>query len=182
MTTINEDSEQEHSDPLDGAAIGETVTIRESVDLPVINFSPDVYFGSDRFGDCDVAGLELVEDADGHEAVRVVFEGEVTKQLPRRWDYHREPVTAEEKRAHWRKTWLKRAGQAAAFVLPFAFAGLIATRVMNGLAGVTLNGEPMAPASGTDIWLSVVPILVVAALIAYGLQGGFPGTVRGGHR
>jgi hypothetical protein len=178
----HERKQQENSDPLAGAAIGETRTVRTSKTLYSIDLTPDEYFGTDRFPDhIDIADVELVEtdDMSCGPDIRITWEGEVTKQLPSRWDYHREPVTEEEKRTARRKTWAKRLGSVGITVGTLAFTGWIAAHVMQQFAGVTINGEPMTVGSPTEIFVSMVPLLLVAALIAYGIQGGLPGMVGG---
>lgn len=185
MTSNNENTEQENSDLLDGAAIGETVTVRTSKTLHSINLTPDEYFGTDRFPDhIDITDVELVEtdDMSCGPDIRITWEGEVTKQLPSRWDYHREPVTEEEIRTARRKKWGKRLMSAGLTVGTLGLTGWIAANVMQEFAGITINGEPMTVGSPTEIFVSMVPLLLLAALIVYGLQAGFPGMAGGTRR
>lgn len=131
-------------DPLDGADVGETRAVRESVDLHTAEFRPAAFYGTDRIGTGDVAGIEVVEDEYGDEVVRVDFEGDLTKALPPRWDYCAEPVTEEQRRSERRWRWASRLGRWGVHAAMFGVSVLIAHRLMQDVAGkLTVNGEPM---------------------------------------
>lgn len=170
---------EDESDPLDGADIGETVAVREPMTLHAINFShPDVFRGSDRYGYPDIADVELVENDEGYHDIRIIWEGEVTKQLPRRWDRRAEPVTEREKRQARRRTWAKRIGGALSFLLPWALVVGVAWHVMGAVSSnMTINGEPMAAPDPTSFAVTAGLVVVLAAIIHWGVNGGFPGTV-----
>lgn len=172
----------ETDDPLDGAVIGETHTIRETQTLHGINMGPDVFWGSDRFGDADIVDVEIIETGDeDYNDIKVTWEGDITKRLPRRWDYHREPVTEAEKRTAARRKWLGRAAHALAVIVPVGLATWIGTHVTNAaLSGMTINGEPMGGTATTvvDTASLVLIVMAISALIIYGMKGGFPGKVN----
>lgn len=170
----------ESKDPLDGADIGETATVSETVDLYGINMAPDVFFGSDRFGDADIVDVEIVEtDGEDYNNIKVTWEGEMTKQLPLRWDYHREPVTEEEKRVASRRKWLYRGGRAAAVLIPMGLATWLAAVMMRRVSGeMTINGEPVVAPTFAEMLPAMAAVLLLSALIMYGLKGGFPGMAR----
>lgn len=169
-------------DPLDGASIGETTTVTETVDLYGINMAPDVFFGSDRFGDADIVDVEIVETGgEDYNNLKVTWEGDMTKRLPRRWDYHREPVTETEKKAAARKKWLSRGIQAASLVIPLGLATAVATHMMGQLDGsMTINGEPLNAPTFAELAPAVLLVFLISAVIAWGMKGGFPGKVRAG--
>lgn len=169
----------ENTDPLNGKDVGETVTVTESKTLHSINFTPDVYFGSDRFGDVEISDVEVIEGDEGEaEDIRITWEGDITKQLPRRWDYHRDPVTQEEKSQQRKKKWLSRGAAALSLIVPSAVAVFIATRVMNSIAGkMTVNGQAMTAPSTAETATVMGVILLLAAVIVYGMKGGLPGKV-----
>lgn len=164
------------ADPLEGADVGETRTVRETKTLHGINMEPDVYYGSDRFGETRIADVEVVRGDDGEaDDIRVTWEGDVTKALPRRWDYCREPRTAAEERAATRKKWLGRAAKAVGFLLPVGVATLVASHVMNGLSGdLTINGEPMVAPTAVELVPLVVMVMGLAAFFAWAVSGGIP--------
>ena len=180
MNVVGNTMTQEKSDPLDGAAVGETKRVIETVDLYGINMAPDVFIGSDRFGDHDIANVEIIEtDDEDYNNIRVTWEGEITKQLPLRWDYHSEPVTESERRTAERRKWLARGLKAASILLPVALSTWVAMVVMSRAAGtMTINGQPMPAPTWGSFAPTVAIVLVVAALIYVGLQGGFPGRAR----
>lgn len=171
-------------DPLRHAAIGTTVVHRESKTLHSINYTPSTYFGSDRIpGDIDIVDVELVETDDDScgPDIRITWEGEITKKLPRNWDSHPEPVTETERRHARRQRWLGRIGRVAGVVLPMAVAGWVTLMVMDMLAGsMTINGEPVtAPAPG-EFAAVFGTITVIGLLIMWGLRSGLPGMANAG--
>lgn len=145
--------------PLDGADIGETRTVRESVELYTIDFKPDVYFGSDRIGRATAAGVEVAEDEDGYETVVVTFEGEITKALPRRWDWCREPRTATEKKAQRRKRWLGKAATAFGVLLPLGIATGFTYLLMGRMEGRTIETGPMQP-PGLEFYAGLIAFIL----------------------
>lgn len=129
-------------DPLDGADVGETRTVRESVDLYTVDFEPDVFYGSDRFSDTEIADVEVAENEHGDRKLVVTFEGEVTKALPRRWDRAREPLTEREERTARRREWVMKALATGGLLAPAVVATVVATWAMDA-GDMTVNGEPM---------------------------------------
>jgi len=140
------DESQQSTDPLDGADVGETKTVRDTVELHAIDFEPDVFWG-DRIGSSEIENVDVVEDEYGDQKLVVTFEGELTKALPRRWDSYREPVTDAEEAAQRRRKWEKNAARAVAVVAPLGLALFITNHVMQQMTGITINGEPMQPPS-----------------------------------
>lgn len=171
------------TDPLGGADIGETHTVRESVELHTVDFEPGVYYGSDRFGRASVERIEVTENEYGDETVVVTFEGELTKALPPRWDEYREPLTDAEQQAARRKVWLGRLGNAAAIVVPMLGASVLANHLMQAISGdMTVNGEAVtAPGTG-EMAMITGAMLVLAAVVFYAANEVLPPRVVGGRR
>lgn len=167
-------------DPLDGADVGETRTVRRSKTLHGINFEPCEFYGSDRQADIRITDLEVVEDErEGYaDDVRITWEADLTKRLPRNWDRHTEPVTAGEKRQQRRKKWLGRIAQAAALAIPFGIASAIAAYTAQGLEGMTINGEPMTVPPFVELLPALLLVFGLAGLIMWTIRGGFQGRVR----
>lgn len=164
------------NDPLDGADVGETKTVERSKTLHSATYEPGVYYGSDRIGSAEIADVEIVEDEYGEDAIRVTWEGDLTKALPPNWDHHREPVTERELRQERRKKWKGRAGRAAQILIPAAICVGIAAHVMNTISGeVTMNGEPV----GTPGFESIAFVFGLVVIIMLGVQYA-PRTIRGG--
>jgi len=156
-------------DPLDGADVGETKTIRESVELHTIDFEPDVYRGSDRFVDSEIESVDVIEDEYGEKKLVVNFEGEVTKALPRTWDYSREPLTEQEQKAEQRKKWLRKLLITGVPTVGTLAIGTVVTyHVMDALSasGMTINGEAVQT---PGIW-SFVLVLGLAVFIIWAIQ------------
>jgi hypothetical protein len=171
-------NDNDTTDPLKNADIGETERIENTVTIHGIDVAPDDCFGNDRLsGDLEVTDVRVVENEWGNEDVEIVIGADVTKQLPKRWDQRAAPVTAEEKQQARRKRWLRRGGKAVATLLPIAAAGLIATTVMQSMSG-TINGEPITPPSTVEVMTMLGVVTLVAAIIVWGLNGGFPGMVK----
>lgn len=135
----------DNTDPLDGADIGETRTVRESVELYSIDFQPDVFRGSDRMGRPEIAETEVITDELGDQKLVVTFEGDMVKRLPQRWDYHREPVTESEKATHRRRKWARKALRVAGVVGPVLLTLFIANQVMVRVSSVTMAGAEVSP-------------------------------------
>ena len=148
-------------DPLRNADIGETKTVRESVELHTINFSPDTFYKSDRIGRCEAVDVQIAEDEDGSETVVVTFEGELTKILPRNWDKSSEPRTAAEEKQSRRAVWKRRAATAAMFLVPVGIATYLTSTVMEQIAGQSIHTEPIQP-PGIEVYF--VMILMIAFL------------------
>lgn len=66
-----EQPDPDDTDPLEGADVGETRTVRESIEFHTTEFAPGAFYGSDRFGDVGVADVEVREDEYGDEVVVV---------------------------------------------------------------------------------------------------------------
>ncbi len=174
------------NDPMDGAEIGETRTVRERIDLPVINFEPDVFYKSDRIGVSHIEDIDIVENEYGDEMLRVTFEGDLTKCLPRRWD---QPITDHPRNRRVKAdSGTGRIKQllvsAVGFFIPFGFAlGLSVwlMRLMDPVT-ITINGESSTfPPAITELVPVVVLVMVIGLIVWVGLNGGFPGGVgRGG--
>jgi len=170
-------------DPLQHADVGETRTIRreEIIDC----WAPDVYYGSDRehLTQPDVADVELVETADGdYNNVRIVWEGEVQKQLARNWDQCDEPRTPAEERAARRRRLLAGAVRAVSLVLPLAVVLGVGHAATSALAGeVTINGEPMVADPVVTITATAL-VIIIAVIVMWGVSGGFPRPAGGGRR
>lgn len=171
-------TEQPGDDPLEHADIGTTHTIRKSKTLHSINYTPDEFFGSDRFPDhIDIVDVELVEtdDMSCGPDIKITWEGDVTKRLPRRWDYHAEPVTDAERKQARRVKWARRLITPAITLGTVVFAVFLATEVTRRAAGqMTINGEAVAAPSFASVVPSVVVLALLAWMIVYGLKGGFP--------
>lgn len=156
-------------DPLRHADVGETKTIRQQKTLHGINFEPDVFYGSDRFGDARIVDVEILEDdRDGYaDDVRITWEGEITKRLPERWDYCRQPRTDAERSAARRKKWIRRITRAAPLMFGVLLAVAIGTAVMGGLADVTVNGDPLVALSIYNFIGILAFVLGFAGFIAW---------------
>lgn len=164
------------NDPIRNVDVGTTRTVTETDTYYL--YAPDVYFGSDRDVDnLDVTDIEAVPpERDGdYPTIEVTWQGDVTKQLGRRWDEHDQPVTdAERRRARWERR-ITRWSPPAVTGVVLGVGMAISKRVMNRLAGeLTINGEPMAAPTMGDLWVPVLLVFALAAIIVYGLQGGLP--------
>lgn len=171
----------DNRDLLRHADVGTTVTHRESKTLHSINYTPSSYFGSDRLvGDIDIVDVELIETDDNScgPDIKVTWEGEVTKKLPPRWDRHTEPRTDTERRRDRRRRWGGIAIRVVAFFAPLVAAFWLTMETMERLAGsMTIKGEPLAVPPTTDIVVMFGLFGGLAAIIFWGLNGGFPGRV-----
>jgi hypothetical protein len=164
------------SDPLAGADIGESETVTVEKEFHGINYEPHEFYGSDRFADPSIVDVEVEHNEDGADDFTIIWEGEVTKQLPRNWDHHREPITETEQRQERRQAWLTRVGRAAQIIIPIGLCTLIAAEVMNTIMGeVTMNGESVgAPGPWT-----IALVFAVMVVLAFGVQQ-LPRMVQGG--
>lgn len=168
---------QTSQDPLDGAAVCETRTVRESKTLHGIDMEPSVFFGSDRQVDHQIVDVEVIEDdRDGYcDDVKITWEGEVTKTLPRRWDESNEPRTAAEEKQAKRAKWRGRALRAAATLIPLGIGLGVTMHAMNAIAGsMTVNGETVT----TPSMLEVAPVIALIAgfvlFLKWAASGGIP--------
>ena len=73
-------------DPLDGADIGETVTVDHTEEMWVGDLEPAEWWGSDRYSDTRVVETEVVTNEHGEDYLQITIESDVTKTLPHRWD------------------------------------------------------------------------------------------------
>lgn len=176
-------SEDESVDPLEGADVGETAEVTGVMETWVGDYRLEGMEGSDRhINDIDVEA-ETYTDEHGEHMIRLTFDGEVMKTIPRRWDYSRDPLTEEEEQVARRRKWLGRVAGVAEFVLPFGFSLWLAMQVMNAISGeMTINGEPITAPTFVELAPVVVTVFILSAVIMYGLQGGFPGGFYGGAR
>lgn len=164
-------------DPLDGADVGETRTVTRSKTLHGVDFEPREFYGTDRQRDIRIDDISVVGDDQGEPRdVEITWEAELTKCLPPRWDHAREPRTeAEEKQARRRK-WMRRGISAVAALLPLGLVTVVTFHLLNALSGdLLINGEPMGPVSFVDILPALILVFGIAALIIWGVRGGFPG-------
>lgn len=159
-------------DPLEGADVGESKFVSETRTIHAIDLQPDAFRGSDRFGEVTVGDIEVVEDEYGDDEIQITLEGEVTKQLPARWDYHREPVTEAEKIKAKRRTWSRRVGRAVATLVPIGIATVASWNVMGALrSDMTINGEPVAALEPQVFYLLFVFMVLAASAIYLWLPG-----------
>jgi hypothetical protein len=160
-------------DPLKHADVGETHTLTREVKINTIDYSPDVYYGTDRIGDADAVNAKLVETDDGYHDVVLTFEGEVTKQLPYRWNYCEEPRTEDEEqreqKRQWRKKWSRRLSLAIGTVIPVVVATFVTHSVMSRIAGQGPFKEVAAPGLG-EIAGMVGGLMLFAAFIMWAIQ------------
>lgn len=176
----------ESDDPLDGAAVGEKRTVRRSKTIHGINFEPMAFVGQDREGDVHIVEVEVIEsDEDGCDDIRVTWEAEMMKTLPRRWDHCREPRTETERKEARRKRWLRRGAKAAAVLIPGGVSMAVALVVMNRVAGeMTINGEPVF-VDGMA-WVSMLGLMASVSIIAWiskwAVEGGIPPRMGAGRR
>jgi len=167
-------------DPLDGADIGDTATIRETTDIWVGGLEADATEGSDRMADSEVVDTAVVTDEYGDQHLRVTVESDVTKRLPRRWDAAREPRTDSERRQSRRETWISRGITATVTAVTLGLGLVVTNSVMKRAArGMTVNGEPLTY-SPWDL-VPVVAIVVLAVAVVRAMVHG-PRMGQGGAR
>lgn len=169
-------------DPLNGADIGDTVTVRETTDIWVGGLlDADATEGSDRLADSEVVATEVVTDEYGDQHLRVTVESDVTKRLPRRWDTAREPRTDSERRQARRDRWASRLARWLPIPVTLGLGLAITNRVMSELSGdVTINGAPLTYSPG-EMLPAVLAVVAFAALIVWGIKY-LPGGQYGGAR
>jgi hypothetical protein len=162
--------------------VGEKRTVRESKTLHGINYAPEEYFGSDRHADdIRIADIEIVEpEREGDlQDLRITWESDVTKHLPERWDHNLQREVNESKFDGLAAKYGEKVITAVSLLLPMGIAYVVGTRMLNTMAGVTVNGEPLTPPTSGELLGTLFVILLLAVIIMYGLKGGFPGYVGG---
>lgn len=158
-------------DPLEHADIGTTKTIRREKTLYSINYTPDIYFGHDRFvADDDLDPVDAWVDDDGD--IRVAWEAPVTKRLPRRWNRTptQEPPTSEPT-GSGRRRFLKHAAILLGTMVPIMYVALQLTNRLT--RNMTINSEPIGPLTLMD----AVPIFLLFSLVtllASSVKAGWP--------
>jgi hypothetical protein len=165
-------------DPLDGADIG----TRESIETTEIRHCrlPDELHGDDRtVEDLDVEATVTYSDG-GWADVQLHWSGDAVKRLPQDWDHHAEPITEGEKRRARRQRWGRVIGKVLAFAIPAVLIIGFATAVMQEVSqSLTVNGQSVTEPTLASTFLTVSPILIIGAIIIWGLSGGFPRRIGG---
>ena len=147
-------------DPLEGADIGETVTVSETTDIWVGGLEADATEGSDRIADSEVVGSEVVTDEYGDQHLRVTVESDVTKRLPRLWDRSDAPRTDSERAQARRKKWGRWGVTALTTGSTLLFGLAVTNHLMRRLSGeVTINGAGLT----YTVW-DLVPVVVILLL------------------
>lgn len=148
------------TDPLDGAAIGETRTLAVEIEQPVWDFwIVKDWIGSDRdSSNIRLTDVEFVNDP-GDEQIVFELEADVTKQLPRKWD---QPITEHPRYIRNQpQTKSQRLRSIVLRAIPTLVAMIVtvgvAMAVMSELSTITVNGEP--------VMFSPVELLPVVALV-----------------
>lgn len=150
-------------DPLDGAAVGETRTFQHETRVDTVSRLPPKYCGTDRDIDVSVADVEVVDSAhpDDPEDVRITYDVEATKYLPRRWDQCQEPRTEREERQARRKRWSKFALEASVTLVTIGAVVGLGTHITNKVTtGLTVGGETVDP---------IGPMVPVTVFVAVGI-------------
>jgi hypothetical protein len=161
-------------DTLKNAALGDTVEYEYQTELYGPDMLPEELFRSDVEENITDAELEMRTDDYGNQHITVIVEGEAMKVLPRNWSYCKEPRTPEEEATQRKRKWLGRVIQGIGFALPFGVTLAVMSKVNEAFAGTTINGEPMQPASLGNVAISLFLLMLISAVIVYGIQGGFP--------
>jgi len=153
-------------DPLRNADVGEKITVQDEVDIHVYNLEPTVFRGSDRHGRAEVSDIDIVEDEYGDQKIVVTLEGEVTKVLPRNWDYCREPLTETEKNKQRKRKWIKNGVGLTGVVGSAALASLVTVRTMNQLEGEVIEFGTTYSVTSFFV-LSLLTIALAGGLMIY---------------
>ena len=162
-------------DPLDGADIGDTVTVTNTEEIWLGHLEAGDATGTDRISDMRVDDVEVVTNEHGDKHLAVTVESEITKRLPHRWDACQQPRTETEQREARRSVWKRRIGRVVPMAVTLGVSLAIASRMMDELAGdIVINGEPMAAPSMTSIALVFGLMLLIIVAMPY-LPGGFGG-------
>lgn len=148
-------------DPLAGADVGETVTISE--ETTHYHLTPDELRGEDRFADVEI---EAVHYDPEYDKTHIEWDVEVTKALPPRWDYCREPLTDAARRRERLSQRLHQIWQFSVLGGTGILVTFVAHAIMSQLAGeLVINGEPMAaPPDGAFVGVALL-VVGLAALI-----------------
>lgn len=156
-------------DPLDGADIGETVTVRETSDFWVPALASDATDGSDRMADNEVVETKVVTNSRGGKELRVTVESDVTKRLPRRWDQSDTPRTDSERRQARRRRWASRLARLLPIPVTLGIGLAITDRIMSRLNGdVVIGGDPLTYT--TYDLVPVVAIVFFVTMIVFGIR------------
>jgi hypothetical protein len=169
-------------DPLDGAAVGETRTVRHTEEFPLWDAVWDSEFlGDDRqVRDIEIADAAVV-GPEGNEYVVIEFEGEAMKTLPRgAFSVVEEPEPASQSgSSRWRRS-LAWVTQAISILLPLTFAVLVAHLSMQALSqDVMINGQELTAPPLWQVLGFAWFALVIFILILWGVAGGLPRPVGG---
>ena len=166
-------------DPLDGADVGESATIYETVEIHPIDYESEHYYGTDRTGSADIEDVEVVENEYGEEILLLHLEGEITKTLPYRWDETYDPSDDPHEQSAIQQA-IGRVGSAVAFLLPIGIAFTVANLVFQEIAGeMTINGEPVSTPGMGSLAFSVFLMTALIWVVYYGVNGGLPRTTGG---
>lgn len=169
-------------DPLEGAAVGETRTVTHEETFLGVDFEPREFWGTDRVSDASIQEVEIIEHDDRADDLRVVWEGEVTKTLPRNWDdVSQTPPTASEKTARRLARYASKLIPVVVVAGAFALAMNITNAVFEG-ADISVNGEPIVPAPEPSIWITVALFGLLGWIIIYAVSGGLPRPTGGNRR
>lgn len=165
-------SNDESTDPLAGAAVGETRTFEHETALHMADVVPFAYTGRDRDYEVEITDIEVVEDdREGYlDDIHIEYEVEATKHLPPRWDDCDEPRTqAERRRSRWQS--------AGALAAPFAGGAvslgvvtLVTHHVMTKIGGARLETDPMSAPTLAETGGMVVLIVAIGLFLMWALQ------------
>jgi len=171
-------------DRLDGADLGETETVTTSTEIWLGELEKsEQTSGSDRIvTDRELIDATVVTDERGDQMLAVTVESDVMKRLPYRWDTASQPRTERERRRARRKKWASRGVRAISLLLPVALTAAIANEVMGSLAGTTFAGEPLEPASFTEVLFTTGLLALLVLTIVGWLHYGPRGKIGGGRR
>lgn len=169
-------------DPLDGADIGDTATVREESEIWVGDGLTNQFsVGTDRFADTEVVDMSVRIDEYGEQYIKVTTESKVTKTLPRKWDQCKEPRTASERRQRRLATWGSRIAQLLPIPVTLGIGLAVTHRVMSRLDGeVMFGGDPLTY-SAIDL-IPVVMIVLISVAVVFAVPRLPRPAPRGGSR
>jgi len=152
-------------DPLRHADVGETKTVRESVQLHTINYEPDVYHGSDRLGEANIENIEIVENEFGDEDIKITFEADLVKTVPDRWDERVGAALETDDPSHKQRL-LSVLSSAVVVGFPVLLSWLVGVMVLSEVSGLTLDGETLTfdPFGITSFSMLAVVLLIAVAV------------------
>jgi len=162
------------ADPLDGADIGETVTVERRQRHHSINSAPSVFSGSDRDVDAEIVAINRIEVDGGFDDWEVVYRGEVTRTAP---PYPERESNSDEQPGGTRPR-VARLVHWASIAIGTAVAGVVGWVVLHGPASEiaqTPQPELTGPSWGLldMLGLAVMAVLVLLSLkYAPGMAGG----------